>query len=558
MRPQYSRKIAVNITMDQRRARGKIALSGLTAPFALGLLVFAVAMAGILLRLTWHLSYFWIANAVLLGVLVRYPVFRTWSCGIASTIGFIAADAITGSGWEKSLLLTAANLAGIYAGLSLYLQFYAKETQFQRPACVLHLLVVVAGASFASALAGIVPSVLLFENSPLQGFMLWYVTEFTNYVVIVPLILTVPHWAPTLASLRNLRASFTSAKLAPLALYIVTLGMEPLVEGPGVLAFPIPALLWCAVTYGVLGTTFLTFSFAAWALVVVSFDLIGEHHATVPILTILSLRLGVALAALAPVMVSVVMAAREETLREAAAARAVAESAMASRSLLLATMAHELRSPLNAIIGYAGLMSQQVRGQLGDSRYIEDAQSIELAGRHLAALVTDLLDTAKIEAGNVVLHLAPTSSRDMVEQAIRLVRGMAYDKQIDIIHEAGAWPLVLADDRAIKQVLINLVANAVKFSPAGSTIKITSEIAGARLRIKVVDNGVGISAGELKRLGYAYAQAGDSHTQRKGTGLGLALSCQLIEQHGSCLKLESELGFGTTAAFDLSIAAETA
>lgn len=546
----------MNITLDGKDTRGRTDRLELTIPCALGVLVFVIAIAGILLRLTGQLSFFWIANAVLLGVMMRYPVFRTWSCWATATVGFVAADILTGSTWEKSVLLTAANLAGIYAGLSVYQKFYAEEVFFRRPTCVLHLVVIAAAASGAAAIVGIIPAVLVFDSDPFEGFLLWCVTEFTNYAAALPLMIAMPRWIPTRASLRHLLVSLRNAQQwAPLATYIVSLAIEPLVEGPGVLAFPMPALLWCAITYGILGTTFLTFTFATWALVVVSFNLAGLQFGGDPMFAMLSLRLGVALAALAPVMVAVAMAAREESLLEAAAARAVAESAMASRSLMLATMAHELRSPLNAIIGYAGLISQQVRGPLGDQRYVEDAQSIELAGRHLAALVTDLLDTAKVEAGNVIVQLAPISSRDMVEQTIRLVRGMAYDKQIDIIHENGVWPLVSADDRAIKQVLINLIANAVKFSPAGSTIAIASEIVGPRLRIKVLDNGVGISDGELKRLGYAYAQVGDSLIQRKGTGLGLALSCQLIEQHGGRLQLESKPGSGTTAIFDLGIVA---
>lgn len=536
---------------------GRPTSAKLTTPLILGLIVFAAALFGIMTRLSGHLSFFWIANAVLLGVMVRQPAFVKPACWVAAGLGFVAADILTGSPWSKSFLLTTANMAGVYAGILMYRWIGCRARMFKNPTCMWHLIGIAAAASAAAAFSGITLSVLRFDpiygSLPLTyGALLWFVTEFTNYIVVLPLMLALPDRILAREWVRKLRGTrWTFKDVSPVAAYFLCLLLMPLIEGPGLLAFPLPALLWCAVVYSVVTTEYLTFAFAVLVLLFVSVELVGIHFYADSSLNILSLRLGVALASLAPLMVSIVMASRNEALRMAASAQAIAEDAMASRSLLLATMAHELRSPLNAISGYAGLMSQQMRGQLSDRRYVEDAKSIELASQHLATLVTDLLDTAKIEAGQIDLEMAEVSSAATVEQAIRLIRGVALEKQIKIVQAEGDWPPILADDRAIKQVLINLVANAVKFSNVGDTINIVGQTVGNRLIIEVIDTGSGMSAAELERLGQAYRQAGDREGQRQGTGLGLALSRHLIEQHGGKLRLTSAVGIGTTAAFDL-------
>ena len=205
---------------------------------------------------------------------------------------------------------------------------------------------------------------------------------------------------------------------------------------------------------------------------------------------------------------------------------------MSARTLLLATMTHELRSPLTAVVGFSGMMARQAYGPVGHPKYLDYAQSIEMAGSHLSELVTDLLDTATVEAGKIELSLATVSSREMVEQSLRLVRGLAVEAEVSLIMTDGDWPQVHADQRAVKQVLINLLSNAVKFTASGEirlTLAGRREGDGWRLRAEVKDSGIGVSPEKIASLFERFTQADASTTRTYGgTGLGLAISRRLV------------------------------
>ena len=206
------------------------------------------------------------------------------------------------------------------------------------------------------------------------------------------------------------------------------------------------------------------------------------------------------------------------------------------------------------VVGFSSLMSKQAFGPLGSPKYLDYAQSIELAGSHLSDLVTDLLDTARLEAGRLELVSARVSSGEVVDQALRLVRGLALESGVTVSAGAGPWPEVWADPRAVKQVLINLVSNGIKFSRPDTAVTVSAEIVGERLVIQVADLGQGIAPADLPLVGRAYTQAGDAATRRRGTGLGLSLSAELVRQHGGHLRLESTRGVGTKVSFDLPLA----
>jgi signal transduction histidine kinase len=322
--------------------------------------------------------------------------------------------------------------------------------------------------------------------------------------------------------------------------------------GSGSVLFPMPGLIWCALTYNVGSVAAMSGLVAAWMLVAPAMGWIEAGILLETPAQTLNFRLGIALALLGPISIASVMSARRESLREAAAARRASEEAMGSRTLLLATMTHELRTPLNIIAGYAHLIEHPMRNATQNDQ-TEHAQRIYEAAVHMNELVTDLLDTAKVEAGQFKLALAPTDSRATMDQSVRLVVGMAMERKISIKVEPGYWPHVQADARAIKQVMINLLSNAIRYSPDGATIRVTSKLMDGRLAVSVADKGSGIAPEDLNRLGRAYQQAGDAARQQQGTGLGLALSISLIAQHGGTLKLQSELGRGTTATFDLRL-----
>lgn len=528
--------------------------SALLAFVVVGGAVLASALLGILLRPVGNLSAFWPANAVLLGLMVRFPHLARPAGWFAAALAYVLADAATGSSWSKAALLTLCNMVGVGLGALLMMRLRPRERLLERPASLVAVMLIVLAASTLTSIAGGVVNVVLFHGGPTRGFFIWLATELANYIVILPIVLTFP----TPAELRRRFQALVAAPprpsaAAPLLTYIACLAMVPVVGGPGALAFPVPALLWCALTYGLAASALLTLSFAVWTLVVLSMTTSALSHLSG--LELVSLRLGVMLVALAPITVASVMAERNELLRQATAARKAAEDAMAARSLLLATMAHELRSPLTAIVGFSNMMTKETFGPLGHAKYLDYSQSIELAGSHLSELVTDLLDTAKVEAGRIEMSPVKVSSREMVEQSLRLVRGLAVEAEVNLSMTPGDWPEVHADPRAIKQVLINLLSNAVKFSPRAGRVVVSSAPRDGRLVISVKDNGRGISEEELAVLGRPFVQIGDASTRRQGSGLGLALSRELIERHGGRLRLESELGQGATAHFDLPLTA---
>ncbi len=229
-------------------------------------------------------------------------------------------------------------------------------------------------------------------------------------------------------------------------------------------------------------------------------------------------------------------------------ARERAEAANRMKSHFLANMSHELRTPLNAIIGFSDMLKLQMFGELGHARYREYAQFINESGALLLDLINDILDMSKIEAGKYELNYEPVDLADIVEAAMRLVRGRAEEGMLALevdLGDASGLPLV-ADARALKQILLNLLSNAIKFTPAGGRVRIVARVAGAKLRLSVTDTGSGIPDDQIARLGQPFEQASNGAAQAtQGTGLGLALVRSLAELHGGRMTIESELGKGT-------------
>ena len=225
-----------------------------------------------------------------------------------------------------------------------------------------------------------------------------------------------------------------------------------------------------------------------------------------------------------------------------------AEEANRSKSEFLANMSHELRTPLNAVNGFSEIMLREMFGPLGDNRYVDYVKDIHTSGQHLLSLINDILDMSKIEAGKMQLQKEPVSLSDIVEQSTRLVRARADEKSIRLVTELDdTLPDMTADPRAFKQVILNLLSNAVKFTPEEGRVTIRSFEYESRLAIQVADTGIGIPKEDLPRLGRPFEQIESQHSKsHQGTGLGLALSKSLVEMHGGEMKIDSELGEGTT------------
>jgi two-component system cell cycle sensor histidine kinase PleC len=251
----------------------------------------------------------------------------------------------------------------------------------------------------------------------------------------------------------------------------------------------------------------------------------------------------------------------EETRDEALRKRFEAEAANASKTAFLANMSHELRTPLNAILGFSEIISQECFGPVGSERYRDYAGDIHSSGAHLLSLINDLLDVAKIEAGRMDIAPHPLEAARVFDLALKLINTKAREKDqtLAISVEPDAPPLY-ADERAVKQILINLVSNAVKFTPLGGRIDVIgSRAANGDFQIMVRDNGPGIPRDKLDNIFQPFNQV-DNRFDRQagGTGLGLALVRGLAELHGGRAWMESEFGRGCSVFVSLPVKQERA
>ncbi|MFN5554351.1 MAG: ATP-binding protein, partial [Hyphomonadaceae bacterium] len=229
-----------------------------------------------------------------------------------------------------------------------------------------------------------------------------------------------------------------------------------------------------------------------------------------------------------------------------------AEEASNAKSGFLANMSHELRTPLNAINGFSEIMVQQLYGPLGDRRYLTYATDILNSGKHLLELINDVLDMAKVEAGKFKIYPKPMDLQETIEQAMRLVRGRADEKNIALVDELDEAGDVTGDARAIKQIMINLLSNAIKFTPQNGRVLVQVKNNLDSVIIRVIDNGIGIKAEDLPRLARPFEQVENEHARsNQGSGLGLALSRSFAEMHGGSLTIASEVGVGTMVIVSL-------
>ncbi|EWY37886.1 hypothetical protein N825_15910 [Skermanella stibiiresistens SB22] len=237
----------------------------------------------------------------------------------------------------------------------------------------------------------------------------------------------------------------------------------------------------------------------------------------------------------------------EHARAEAETARISAEAANRAKSDFLALMSHELRTPLTAVIGFADVMRGEYFGPLGSPRYHEYCQDIEVSGRHLLGLIDGILELARTESGRYTLAEREIDLPELAAGAVQLLGDRPARKGVSLTLRMERPPRVRGDERALKQVLVNLLGNAVKYTPPGGAVELSIERdRDDGVSLVVADTGIGIPAGELATVLEPFSQASNCGTAGvQGSGLGLSIVRTLVDLHGGDLSVESDLDIGT-------------
>ncbi len=247
----------------------------------------------------------------------------------------------------------------------------------------------------------------------------------------------------------------------------------------------------------------------------------------------------------------------EQLVRDLRDANAQLEKRNRSKSEFLANMSHELRTPLHAIIGFSELLHDEIRAANLDPSQRAYVGHILESGRHLLALINDVLDMSRVEAGRIDLRREHASSRDIALRAAEIVRPLAVKQgvalEVEVSHETLQ---IYVDPLRMKQVLYNLLSNAIKFTPKGGRVRLGISSTDDLVVMSVADTGIGMRAEDLPRLFREFERL-ETNDEREGTGLGLALTKRLVELHGGSIRVESELGSGSTFRVELPIRAQS-
>lgn len=512
-------------------------LRDLRGPATVGLVVLIAALAGILTREAEPLSAFWPANALLLGIFLRIPSVHRPAGWVAATIGFLAADFMTGGNVGATIGLTVGNLVTVAAGYAYFSRMRPDDLRLRHVSSVIFVAGGCVVAAFGGALVGVVVGPLIFDMSVGESLVRWTASELANNMALLPVILAAPTWPGLQAVLsdpRSLVPPRFRRIVFPAALLIVSLIAGVMVDGPASLTFPVPALLWCALRTGIFATTLLTLVSIAWTMI--AFHAGGPDFlmAEPSERTTLSVQLGMALVAMGPIAVASMMSELEWTNTSLRRATAAAEEASRAKQEFVANMSHEIRTPLNVVIGYADLLDTDRL----DPEQREYVDAITASGAHLRTIINEILDFSKLEAGATGLEHTAFRIEDLAETTLRLIavaaRGKGLDLELRIDDDVPEY--VIGDAGRLRQILLNLLANAVKFTERGSvTLSVTLD--GPKkpdgqvpLSIDVIDTGIGIPSYARDALFSAFTQADKSVTRRfGGTGLGLTISQQLAQ-----------------------------
>ncbi len=227
-----------------------------------------------------------------------------------------------------------------------------------------------------------------------------------------------------------------------------------------------------------------------------------------------------------------------------------------AKSMFLANMSHELRTPLNAIIGFGEMMHREIMGPIGVPAYKEYAQHLYESGMHLLSLVEEMLDLSKVEAGTLQIERVSVDPGTLFSESLVMLRSTAEAAKVEVAVDGdpSTWPVLEGDPVKLKQVFVNLIGNAIKFTPAGGRVTVSSDVDSAALRINIRDTGIGIRAEDIPLVVQPFYRVNSVlDAKHQGAGLGLPFAKSVVELHGGTLVIESEIGSGTTVTISLPV-----
>ncbi|MEI9994134.1 MAG: ATP-binding protein [Rhizomicrobium sp.] len=523
----------------------------------------------VLVQPSGHVSTIWISNAILLAGLLRHGD-RSWPeiAGIALFVD-VAADILSGGALYGAVGISLVNVTEVLL-VALPLRRLGFDRSFGRSEVLLcfYGLVILSSAAGAFAAAAIFHAM---SGSPLlPAAATWFGADTLGMSLVAPFLICV-------------RPKALAEMFGP-EQRLLTAGLLAAVVAAGMVcyAFPrfplsflyVPVLLLLTFRRGFAGGAlglFLAVGLSFWQALGVHVPASLAAHSISERIAIVQLYyavLGFTIILAGSALderrklerrLSLAVRRAQASREEALLAKEVAEKASHAKSSFLANMSHELRTPLNAVLGFSEIIAREMYGPAGNVRYRDYAALINGAGTHLLDLINDILDMSKIEAGKLELHRERLNTTLVVRECTELMAERAAAGDVVLDAESAALPVfVSADRRAVKQILLNLLSNAIKFTPAGGTVSVRVSDQGAMCHIAVCDTGVGIAADEIDRLGNPFVQLSNNSGNHPGTGLGLALVKGLAEMHGGGIRIESQLGQGTTVTVRLPMKAPVA